>query len=129
MILTPANVPDGKLAIPLLDAIQPVTGLVGRPRFRPDYYIADRAYGWEMNIVSTQARGVISLLARPQEKTHGSGLGKVRYPVERTHSWFFNARRLRVCYEKTHKSLQAFPTLKAALICFNRAQSRYPERF
>jgi transposase len=126
---TPANIPDGALALTLLDTILPIAGKPGRPRFRPDCYLADRAYGWALNILATEARGVISLLARPQDKAHGSGLGKVRYPVERTHSWYNNKRRLRMCYEKSAWSFEGFHRMNSALICLNRALSRYPGRF
>lgn len=118
--VTPANVVDGQLAIDLLDAIPPVAGARGRPRFRPDAYFGDRAYGWEINILQTRQRGVVAQLARPQDDTHGSGLGRFRYVVERTLAWFGHFRRLRLCYEKCGELLQAFHDLAAALICFNR---------
>jgi transposase len=114
---TPANVPDGAMAISMLDAIPPIPGPRGRPRFRPDIFQGDRAYGWDDNIAATQARGVKSQLARPQDHTHGSGLGKTRYVAERTVSWFSQYRRLKVCYEKTGAHFQAFHHLAAALIC------------
>jgi transposase len=118
--VTPANVPDGKLAIELLDAIPPVVGARGRPRFRPHAYLGDRAYGWAINILETKTRGVVPQLARPQDHTHGSGLGRLRYVVERTLAWFGHFRRLRLCYEKCGMLLQAFHDLAAALICFKK---------
>ncbi|MBE7490836.1 MAG: transposase [Planctomycetes bacterium] len=119
--LTGANVPDGHLALPLLHAIPPIRGRAGPPICRPEYYLADRGYGWEWNIIRVKAMGVKSLLARPGDNTHGSGLGKLRYVVERTIPWFKAWRRLRVCYEKTPLSLIGFHTLAAAMICFNKA--------
>jgi transposase len=122
---TPANVPDGKKAIDLLDAIPPVAGARGRPRSRPDAYLGDRAYGWEVNILQTEKRGVTAQLARPQDDTHGSGLGRFRYVVERTLAWFGHFRRLRLCYEKCGKHLQAFHDLAAALICLKKWVARH----
>lgn len=120
MQTTPANVNDGKLAIELLDAIPPVTGRRGRPRFRPDAFQGDAGYGWQKNIEATEARGVTAQLAHPMNKEHGSGLGTTRYVVERTLSWFPHFRRLRHCYEKTGEHLQAFHELAAALICHKK---------
>lgn len=119
--LTGANVPDGHLTLMLLHAIPPIRGRVGRPKHRPGCYLGDRGYGWEWNIIRVKAMGVKPLLARPGDNTHGSGLGKWRYVVERSFPWFKAWRRLRVCYEKTLLSLVGFHTLAAAMICFNKA--------
>ena len=123
-MVTPANVPDGKMAIPLLDSIPPIQGPRGRPRLRPGVYQGDRAYGWAENIRATRARGVRSELARPQDATHGSGLGRTRWVVEGTLSWFNNHRRLRLCYERSGQSLLAFHQLAAALICARKLAHR-----
>ena len=120
LITTPANVPDGKLAIPLLDAIPPIQGPRGRPRFRPGIYQGDRAYGWEANIQATRKRGVRALLARPMDDPHGSGLGKPRHFVQGTLSWFNNHRRIRLCYERSDESFLAFNQLAAILICHGK---------
>lgn len=120
LITTAANVPDGKMAITLLDAIPPIRGPVGRPRFRPGIYQGDRAYGWKANIRATRERGVRSLLARPMDDTHGSGLGKTRHFVEGTLSWFNNHRRIRLCYERSNESFLAFNQLAAILICHRK---------
>jgi transposase len=117
---TPANVLDGTLAVPLLDAIPPLPGVRGRPRFRPERFQGDRAYGWETNLAATRARGVTPELARPMEQGHGSGLGRTRYVVERTLAWFGHCRRLKLCYEKHGEFFQAFHELAAALLCANK---------
>ena len=105
------------MAIELLDAIPPIQGLRGRPRFRPDIFQGDRGYGWEENIAATRARQIITQLARPRDQTHGSGLGKTRYVVEGALSWFNNHRRIRLCYERSGESFLAFNQLAAILIC------------
>lgn len=115
-----ANLNDGETAIELLDAIPAIQGPRGRPRFRPDELVGDRAYGWSENIRETRERGVKPVLARPQDTTHGSGLGKIRWVVERTLSWFNNFRRLRACYERTSGHFYAFHQLAATLICYRR---------
>lgn len=120
LITTPANVPDGTQALALLDAIPPIQGPRARPRFRPDAFQGDRGYGWKENIAGTRARGVKSALARPQDRGHGSGLGRTRYVVEAALSWFNNHRRLRLCYERDGERFHGFHELAAALICFRR---------
>lgn len=117
------------MAIDLLDAIPAIRGLPGRPRFRPTFYLGDRGYGWQRNIDATRSRAVVPLLARPQDKTHGSGLGQTRYVVEQTLSWYNYSRRLRLCYEKSGWSFDGFHRMASALICVNRAAKLYPNEF
>jgi transposase len=102
----------------LLDDIQ-AQGPRGRPRRRPVSFHGDRAYGTPKNIAGTLKRRVVSLLARPTQP-HGSGLGKFRYVVERTLSWFGQNRRLKICYEKMGEHFQALHDLAAAIICARR---------
>ncbi len=123
VLATPADVPDGKMAIPLLDAIPAVDGVRGRPRRRPKCYLGDRGYGWQENIDATKARKVKPLLARPKDATHGSGLGVFRAVVEHVMSWFFRSKRLRLCYERTAEMLQGFHGLAASLLAFKRLSS------
>lgn len=102
-----------------------MAGARGRPRFRPAAYLGDRGYGWAVNILETTRRGVVPQLARPQDPAHGSGLGRLRYVVERTLAWFGHFRRLRFCYEKCGEFLQAFHDLAATLICFKKWIARH----
>ena len=117
---TPANVPDGQLAIPLLDAIPAVDGVRGRPRRRPKAFLGDRGYGWQSNIDATRARKVKPVLARPKDGTHGSGLGIFRVVAEHAMSWFNQSKRIRLCYERTAEMLQGFHDLAASLLVFRR---------
>ena len=120
----PANRPDAELAVEMLDAIPPCVGRRGRPRRRPDTFQGDGAYGIKKTIAEVVRRRVNSLLA-PYGKsrtTHGSGLGKTRYVVERSLSWMSNFRRLKLCYERFGEHFQAFHELAACLICANRIE-------
>lgn len=118
----PANQPDGKRAVALLDKLPAVVGRRGRPRRKPKVFQGDAAYGTEANIREVVKRGIRALLSPygNSKRQHGSGLGKTRYVIERTLSWFGNFRRLKLCYERTAEHFQAFHELAAALICFNR---------
>lgn len=115
--ISPANLHDSQPAIRMLDSIPPIKGPVGRPRYRPEIFQGDRAYGTPDNIAATKQRGIHCLIPVMHSKIHGSGLGKSRWVVERTLSWMSQERRLRQCYEKSHESFEAFHVLKMGLIC------------
>ena len=50
----------------------------------------------------------------------GSGLGKTRWPVERSLSWLHQFRRLRIRFEKTAPPHRALMLLACSLICYRR---------
>jgi len=118
---TPANVRDEQPVPHMLKNFPPVQGPRGRPRRKPGALVGDRGYGFPKTIAAVLARGIVSMLA-PRGTEHGSGLGKVRYVIERSMAWFGNWRRLRLCYEKTGAHWQAYNELAAIMICFRRYQ-------
>ena len=117
---TPANVPDQKQLPALLDARPAVQGPRGRPRRTPDAIIGDRAYGTKEMIAHVESLGIESLLAPRADDTHGSGLGVVRYVVERTLACLSHFRRIRLCYERWGEHFQAFHDLAASLLVCSR---------
>ncbi len=116
--LTGANRHDVTQLIPLVDAIPPVRGKVGHPRQRPDVVLGDRAYDSGPHRRELENRGIDTLLAH-RNVPHGSGLGVLRWVVERTLSWLNQFRRLRVRYERRPEIHEAFLSLGCACICFN----------
>lgn len=123
VITTPANVNDAQMAMPLIDQMPRIAGPRGRPRKKPATVLGDRAYGTAANVKGCQQRGIVSLLAQPRTP-HDSGLGTIRYVVERTLAWFGHHRRLKICYEKCNEHFQAFHDLAAALICARKLRWR-----
>lgn len=118
----PANEPDAHRALAMLDKIPAVAGRRGRPRGKPTCFQGDAAYGTAAIIAQVRQRGIQPLLA-PYGRTpheHGSGLGRTRYVVERTLSWFGNFRRLKICYERTAEHFQAFHQIAASVLCANK---------
>ena len=103
----------------MLKSVPVIRGCAGRPRNKPGALYGDRGYGFPSIIAAVAALGVTAKLA-PRGGEHGSGLGKVRYVVERTFAWFDNWRRLRMCYEKSDAHYLAFNQLAACLICARR---------
>ena len=80
--LTGGNRNDVTQLLPLLDAVPPVRGKPGRPRRRPDCVVADRGYDHDKYRRLVKQRGVWPVIAR-RGVVHGSGLGVVRWVVER----------------------------------------------
>jgi transposase len=120
---TPANVPDQEQLPALLEARPAVRGPRGRPRRNPEAIIGDRAYGTKEMIAHVEDLGIESLLAPRADDTHGSGLGILRYVVERTLACFSHFRRLRLCYERCGEHFQAFHELAASLLVCSRLKT------
>lgn len=98
----------------------------GAPRHKPKAVIGDAAYGFDHIIAQVVERRVRPLLA-PRGKpghpaSHGSGLGRVRYVVERTIGWLGNFRRIAQCYERTGRAWQAFNELACCMICSKKLE-------
>ena len=55
-------------------------------------------------------RGIEPMIAK-RNTEHGSGLGRVRWVVERTVSWLHQFRRLRVRYERRDDIHEGFLSL------------------
>ncbi len=64
--LTGANAADIGQLEPLVDAIPPVRGKLGRPRRHPDRVYADRAYDSEPHRDWLRGRGIDPQIARRQ---------------------------------------------------------------
>jgi len=113
---TGANRHDVTELLPLVDAIPPIAGKRGHPRFRPDRVQGDRAYDSWFHRHMLWMRGIEPVLAE-RNTEHGSGLGVFRWVVERTLSWLHQYRRLRIRYEKRPEIHDAFLQLGCILIC------------
>lgn len=113
---TGGNRHDVTQLIPLIDTIGPIAGKPGRPRKRPESLYGDRGYDSDKHRRLLRKRGVKPKIAR-RNTTHGSGLGKVRWVIERTFAWLHNMRRLRTRYERYGELHTAFLKLGAAVIC------------
>ena len=117
VILTGANTHDVTQILPLVESIPPVPGHRGRPRQRPDCVIGDRGYDSEKHRQALRDLRITPVLAQRRTE-HGSGLGKVRWVIERSISWLRQFRRLRIRYEKRADIHRAFLFIGCALICW-----------
>jgi transposase len=112
-----ANVSDHTQIIPIVLDFPRVTGQPGRPQALPDKLYADRGYDSEATRWILTWLGIEPHIAY-RKAGHGSGLGKVRWVVERTISWLKGLRRLRVRYDRLAVVQDAWTTLAASVICF-----------
>jgi transposase len=115
-----ANTSDQTQILPIVLDFPAVGGKPGRPQELPDVAIADRGYDSDATRLLLAWLGIEPLIAR-RRTPHGSGLGKVRWVVERTISWLKGLRRMRVRYDRLAIIQNAWTTLAAAVICFRIA--------
>lgn len=85
----------------------------------PDRLYGDRAYGSAGHEAILRWMGIEPAFAH-RNTGHGSGLGRVRYVVERTIANVHQNRRLKVRYERRSDIHQAFLTLACIKICWSR---------
>jgi hypothetical protein len=117
----PANQRDEQMVEPMLKKLPMLPDRKGKRRKKPKALQGDRGYGF-VHIIKLLVRLMIVSLLAPRGSTHGSGLGKTRYVVERTLAWVSNNRRLKLCYERIGEHFRAFHVLAACVICSNRLQ-------
>ena len=113
-----ANASDHTQIIPLVLDFPKVGGKPGRPKGMPDDLYADRGYDSDDTRWILRWLGIEPHIGR-RNTTHGSGLGKVRWVVERTISWLKGLRRMRVRYDRLGVIRDAWTSLAASVICFN----------
>lgn len=116
----PANHRDETALPVLLWLLWVVLGCIGGRR-RPGAVQADRGYGFPWTIALVLGWGIRSLVA-VRGSDHGSGLGRTRFVVERTHSWFGHFRRLVQCYERQEAHFLGMQQLAACVICARRVR-------
>jgi transposase len=116
-----ANVSDQTQLLPVVLDFPNVGGQPGRPKHLPDAVYADRGYDSDDTRALLAWLGIQPKIAKRGTK-HGSGLGKVRWVVERTISWIKGLRRMRIRYDRLQVIQEAWNTLAAAVICFQIAR-------
>jgi transposase len=117
---TGANASDQGEILPIVLDFPKVGGQPGRPKELPDQVYADRGYDSENARRLLRWLGIEPHIAK-RNTAHGSGLGKVRWVVERTISWIKGLRRMRIRYDRLKTIQEAWNTLAAAVICFRIA--------
>lgn len=116
----PANESDHREIIPIVLDFPRVGGKPGRPKEHPDELYADRGYDSESTRALLRWLGIEPHIAK-RNTPHGSGLGTVRWVVERTIAWLKGLRRMRIRYDRLIVIQHAWNSLAAAVICFRMA--------
>lgn len=116
MLLTGGNRHDSTQLIPLVQALPVIRGKRGRPWQRPHWLYADRGYDYDHHRRTLRAMGIVPRVAR-KNTAHGSGLGAVRWVVERAFAWLHQFKRLRIRYERRADIHLGLLQLGCALIC------------
>jgi transposase len=83
---TGANVSDQTQMIPIVLEFPRIKGKPGRPKEHPDQAYADRGYDCDATRLLLKWLGIEPRIAKRRTE-HGSGLGKIRWVVERTIAW------------------------------------------
>jgi transposase len=111
------NASDHRQVIPLGLDFPKVGGRPGRPKELPDELYADRGYDSDATRWLLAWLGIEPHIAR-RKAPHGSGLGEVRWVVERTISWLKGLRRMRIRYDRLGVIQEAWNTLAVSVVCF-----------
>jgi len=117
--LTGGNRHDVTQLLPLVEALPVIRGKRGRPYRRPRWLYADRGYDYDIYRKALRGKGITPRIAR-RNTEHGSGLGAVRWVVERTFSWLHQYKRLRIRYEHRADIHHGLLQLACALICYRK---------
>lgn len=114
---TGANVSDQVQILPIIMDFPRVKGKAGRPKELPDEVYADRGYDNDSTRLLLLWLGIEPKIAKRRTE-HGSGLGRVRWVVERTNAWLKGLRRLRVRWDRLTSIQHAWNSLAMSVICF-----------
>lgn len=116
-----ANASDHTQLMPVVEEYPKVGGQPGRPRETPDELYADRGYDSEAARELLRLLGIEPYIAK-RNTEHGSGLGKVRWVVERTIAWIKGLRRMRVRYDRLKVIQDAWNSLAMSVLCYRIAR-------
>ena len=95
----------------------PIGGRPGPPAQKPGAIYGDRGYDSHGHRDALRQRGITPMLAF-RYRDHGSGLGQIRWVVERTLAWLHRFRRLSLRYERRPCVHEALLTIGCALVCW-----------
>lgn len=115
-LTTAANVNEVTKVHDVLACTPPVGGKSGPKRQKPERLQGDRGFDSDPLRNELRAAGITPVLAR-RNTEHGSGLGKLRWFIERTNSWLHQFGRLRRRLDRLLEIQNAFLHLACALIC------------
>jgi transposase len=114
----PANQSDQLEILPTVVSFPEVGGKPGRPLTHPRKLYADAGFDCEATRCILRWLGIEPYI-RHRNGDHGSHLGRVRWVVERTISWIKGLRRMRVRYDRSITSIDAWTSIAATVVCLH----------
>jgi transposase len=114
----PANRSDHLEILPTVVSFPKIGGRPGRPRTHPDKLYADAGFDCEATRSVLRWLGIEPHI-RNRKEAHGSHLGRVRWVVERSISWIKGLRRMRIRYDRSGTSIDAWTSIAAAAVCLH----------
>jgi transposase len=114
----PANQSDHLEILPTVISFPAIGGKPGRPRTHPRKLYADAGFDCEATRSILRWLGIEPHIRR-RTGDHGSHLGRVRWVVERTISWVKGLRRMRIRYDRSATSIDAWTSIAGAVVCLN----------
>lgn len=114
----PANRSDHLEILPAVTSFPVVGGKPGRPRTHPKKLYADAGFDCEATRSILRWLGIEPHI-RHRNSPHGSHLGRIRWVVERTISWIKGLRRMRLRYDRSSISIDAWTTIAVAVVCLH----------
>ena len=116
--LAGANRSDQQEILPIIKEDFPeVGGKPGRPHTKPAEVYADAGYDSETTRKVLRCLGMKPFI-RKRGMDHGSGLGRVRWVVERSLAWLKGLRRLRLRYDRSKTMIHGWATMAMSVINF-----------
>jgi hypothetical protein len=115
--LSGGNRNDVTQLLPLVRRFPVLRGRRGRPRQHPDRLYADRGYDHDKYRRALRSLGIQPRIAR-RGTAHGSGLGVIRWVVERSIAWYHGMKRLRIRWERRNDIHEAFLDLASCIITY-----------
>lgn len=113
-----ANRSDHLEILPAVVSFPSVGGKPGRPLTHPKKLYADAGFDCEATRSILRWLGIEPHI-RHRNDQHGSHLGRIRWVVERTISWIKGLRRMRVRYDRSDTSIDAWTTIAATVVCLH----------
>jgi len=111
-----ANRSDQLEILPTVVSFPAIGGKPGHPLTHPKELLGDAGFDCEPTRSILHWLGIAPHIRR-RESPHGSHLGRVRWVVERTISWIKGLRRMRVRYDRSAISINAWTSIAAAVVC------------
>lgn len=118
VVLSPANRHDLRQLLELVFVRFPrVGGRRGRPLDRPVSVTADKGYDSRAARALLEATGIAANIPS-RGGPEPAGLGRLRWPVERTIAWLKQFRRLRIRWDRKAEVTEAFIAIACSLIAW-----------